>query len=191
MNALLSSMNDFFLQIKICRKRPFSPVKKSRGASRYGNSHGFTLVEAVVATGILTIVFVAVFALLTFNLTITSLSRENSRATQVLLDKMECLRLYQWQQLTNPTVLATTFTNWTYESTNVGTANAAGRGTRYVGNISVTTPVTALSGTSYGANLALVQVTVSWSSGNTNLTHTRSMSTYFSRLGIENAIRVN
>jgi type II secretory pathway pseudopilin PulG len=192
MNLLPPNMTKLRLQIKTCKQRSFSLVKKSRGASRQGGADdGFTLVEAVVATGILTIVFVAVFALLTFNLTITSLSRENSRATQVLLDKMECLRLYQWQQLTNPAVLSTNFINWTYESTNAGTTNAIGQGTRYVGKISVTTPVTALSGTSYGANLALVQVTVSWSSGNTNLTHTRSMATYFSRLGVENAIRVN
>ena len=62
-----------------------------------------------------------------FDLMTTNRCRENTRATQVLLDKMECLRLYQWQQLTNPAVLSTTFTNWTYEATNAGTTSAVPR----------------------------------------------------------------
>ena len=166
-------------------------VKRSGSQSRYGSSNGFTLVETVVATCIVTIAFIAVFALLNFNLTTTNRCRENTRATQILLDKMECLRLYQWQQLTNPTIMLTTFTNWTYEPTNASTAGAVGQGVQYIGNITVTTPVPALAGTSYGTNLALVQVTVAWSSGNTNQTRTRSMSTYFSSIGVESVIRVN
>ena len=158
---------------------------------RHLNSNGFTLVEIVVAACILTILFFAIFALVNFDLMTTNRCRENTRATQVLLDKMECLRLYQWQQLTNPAVLSTTFTNWTYEATNAGTTSAVGKGIQYVGNVTVTTPVAALAGTTYGSNLALVKVTISWNSGNTSQPHTRSMSTYFSRIGVANAIRVN
>ncbi|HEX9047345.1 MAG TPA: hypothetical protein VF988_09990 [Verrucomicrobiae bacterium] len=128
-----------------------------------------------------------------FDLSATRLSRENTRATQILLDKMECVRLYQWQQLTNPAILVPNFVNWTYESTNAGAVNAVGKGTCYVGNIKVTTPVPGLAGTAYADKLAMVTVTVSWNSGNTNLTptHTRTMSTYYSRIGMESVIQAN
>jgi len=152
---------------------------------------GFSLVEALVSVAILAVVLVTIFGLLDFNLSATRLCRENARATQILLDKMECLRLYQWPQLTNPAVLLTTFTNWSYESTNAGLAGGVGQGAQYLGNITITTPAPALAGTTYCSNLALVTVAVSWNSGNTNLTHTRSMSTYFSRVGMENTIQSN
>lgn len=156
-----------------------------------GRFEGFTLVETLMSVVVLSTVFISVFALLNFNISATRISRENTRATQILLDKMECLRLYQWQQLTNPAVLLTTFTNFTCDSTNLSSTNAAGQGIQYYGNITVTTPVAALSGTTYRSNLALVTVTVTWNSGNTNLTHTRNMSTYFSRLGVENLVQSN
>lgn len=142
----------------------------------------------MIAVVLLAILFLAVFSLLNFNLTTTRLCRENTRATQILLDKMECLRLYRWQQLTNPAVLATSFTNWTCDPANAG---AAGQGIQYIGDISVTTPVMDLTGTTYSSDIALVTVRVSWNSWNTNLTHTRSMSTYFSRIGIGSPYQPN
>lgn len=145
----------------------------------------------MVAALILAVLFVAIFSLLNFNLTATRLCRDNTRATQVLLDKMECLRLYQWQQLTNPVFLATNFTSWSYESTNAGTTNAIGLGTQFAGNLAIITPAPTLTGITYRSNLALVTVTVSWNYGNTNQAHTRSMSTYFSQVGMESVVQAN
>ena len=104
---------------------------------------------------------------------------------------MECLRLYQWQQLTNRTFLASTFTNWTYDYTNVGTATTNGLGIQYVGSITLTSPPPQLAGTSYASNLALVTVSVSWTSCAKGLPHTRSISTLFGSLGMESIIQTH
>ena len=80
----------------------------------------FSLIECLVAISVIIISFLTIFGSITFGFTVTQLSRENLRATQILLDKMEGVRLYSWTQLTNSSFLTPVFTNWFYETNDIG-----------------------------------------------------------------------
>src|SRR5579872_7447979 len=97
----------------------------------------FTLAEVMVAAAVMAVVFVSIFAIMTAGLFITQTSRENLRATQIMLDKMEGIRLYSPSQLTNTSLLLQSFTNWFNETNNIGLANVQGYGAQYTGSITI------------------------------------------------------
>jgi uncharacterized protein (TIGR02598 family) len=157
----------------------------ARERSRRGPS-AFSLIEVVVAVAVILVAFLAIFANMTFGLSVTQLSRENLRATQIMLDKMEGVRLYSWSQLTNSSFLVPSFTNWFFETNNIGMATASGTGISYTGQVLVTAvPFT----TYYSPSMRKVTVNVGWTSGNSgNTERTRSMSTFVSASGMQNYI---
>jgi Tfp pilus assembly protein PilV len=157
----------------------------ARERSRRGPS-AFSLIEVVVAVSVILVAFLAIFANMTFGLSVTQLSRENLRATQIMLDKMEGVRLYSWSQLTNSNFLVPSFTNWFFETNNIGMATASGTGISYTGQVLVAAvPFSAF----YTNNMRKVTVNVGWASGNAgNITRTRSMSTFVSQAGMQNYI---
>ncbi|MDB6122943.1 MAG: hypothetical protein JWQ71_1936 [Pedosphaera sp.] len=162
---------------------------KLNGLSHHGRQgqSAFSIIELMVATVVMLVVFVTIFATMTMGLSITQLSRENLRATQIMLDKMEGVRLYNWDQLTNSSVLAGSFVNWFFETNNIGSASATGNGVMYSGTISVAAP-TNMSPV-YSNSMREVIVTVNWLTGAT--VHKRSMSTYVSQMGMQNYVFSN
>jgi Tfp pilus assembly protein PilV len=146
----------------------------------------FTMIELLVSVCIVLTIFVTIFGCMTMGFTITQMSRENLRATQIMLDKMEGVRLYKWDDLNNPAFLQSGFSNWFFETNNIGFANASGNGVQYTGQVLVaTTPLT----TSYSNTIRQVTVTVNWNSR--NIDHRRSMTTYVSQMGQQNYIYGN
>jgi uncharacterized protein (TIGR02598 family) len=144
---------------------------------------GFSLIEVVVAMAVILVAFVTIFTGMSIGLSSMQASRENLRATQIMLDKMEGVRLYSWAQLTNSTFLVPSFTNWFYETNNIGLSTATGSGDMYTGAVAVAAfPFTA----SYGGTMRSVTVNVGWVSG--SITHSRSMSTFVSENGMQNYI---
>jgi Tfp pilus assembly protein PilV len=145
----------------------------------------FTLIEVVVAVSVIMITFVAIFSTMTMGLSITQLSREDLRATQIMLDKMEGVRLYSWDQLTNSAFLQPQFTNWFFETNNIGQVSAQGNGVSYTGVVAVVSvPFT----NSYSPAMRQVTVTVGWTSAFRSLSRTRTMSTMVSQQGMQNYI---
>ena len=141
------------------------------------------MVELLVGTAILGLLMVGVFGVMTMGLSITQMSRENLRATEIMLDKMEGVRLYSWTQVNDSTFLQSSFTNWFFETNNIGTANAAGNGIQYTGTLSVVaSPFT----NSYSANIRSVTVTVNWASG--GIARSRTMGTFVSQSGLQNYV---
>jgi uncharacterized protein (TIGR02598 family) len=63
------------------------------------NKNGFTLVETVIAMAITSIAIAAILNGIIFGIFQMRMSRDNSRATQVMIEKFETLRLYNWDQL--------------------------------------------------------------------------------------------
>jgi uncharacterized protein (TIGR02598 family) len=149
-------------------------------------SPAFSLIEVVVAVSVILVAFLAIFANMTFGLSVTQLSRENLRATQIMLDKMEGVRLYNWDQLTNSSFLTASCTNWFFETNNIGLTTASGNGIVYTGQVLVASvPFTNV----YSPNMRQVTVNVGWVSGNSgNTARTRSMSTFVSQQGMQNYI---
>jgi prepilin-type N-terminal cleavage/methylation domain-containing protein len=161
--------------------RLIRPIKEVRSSQR-----AFTFIEVMVGTAIMLVMFTSLFAGLTMGLSITQLSRENLRATQIMLDKLEGVRLYSWDQLTNTTILKSSFTNYFFETNNIETTLAQGNGITYTGRVEVgTTPFS----TSYSGNCRKITVSVGWVSG--NVVRKRSMVTLYSQKGLQNYIYSN
>ena len=155
----------------------------------------FTLVEALIAVGLIGIFFVALYAGMTQGFGILANAREDLRANQILLDKMEEMRLYSWDQITSyGTANSFVPTNFTEEFYPTGTNSAqstfsAGRNNgntntfRYHGTIVVTNvPFT----NAYSTNMRKVMVALSWTNGGKIYRH--DMSTYVSEYGLQKHI---
>ena len=62
---------------------------------------GVTLIEVVMATGIIAITGAGVISSINYGICVMRIARENQRATQVMLEKLEAIRLYNWTEVTN------------------------------------------------------------------------------------------
>jgi len=113
--------------------------------------------------------------------TFTQVAREDLRATQIMLEKMEVIRLYSWDQIngSNGYAIPTTFTN-TYYPPGIGTSP----GLTYNGTLAIL-PVS-FTNAEYATNMCQIQVSVSWPSGKT--TRTRTMNTYVGQYGMQSYI---
>ena len=149
-------------------------------ASRRRFRAAFSLVEVLVAMGIIGVLFVALYAGFLSGFRVLHLARENLRATQVMLEKMETLRLYSWQQLNTSGFIPGSFTA-RYDPT--ATNNAA---MTYYGTISISNYSSIYGSVSYASNIRVVTVQVVWT--NSGLRRTRVMSTLVSRNGLQNYI---
>ena len=151
---------------------PFFPRKGSA-------STGFSLIEVLVAMAIVGILFVSLYAGFLSGFQVIHLSRENLRATQILLEKMETIRLYTWDQVNSNGFIPKTFTAYYYP----GETNASGL--RYSGSVTITN-MPPDSQITYGANMRQVTVAITWT--NSNIRRVREMTTFISRYGLQNYI---
>src|SRR6266571_8973241 len=86
-------------------------------ANREGASckSAYTLPEVMVGVSIIAVMFVTLYLGFTQGFGVVQASRENLRATQILQQHSEVIRLYTWDQLTNVNFLPHPFTtNWTF-----------------------------------------------------------------------------
>jgi prepilin-type N-terminal cleavage/methylation domain-containing protein len=141
--------------------------------------HAFTLVEVMVASALVGIMFLAFMAGFSTSFQGVQLDRENSRAAQILLEKTELLRLYNWDQITgNDTTIyiPTNFTASFYPDANNG-------GFTYSGTVTIANaPVSE----NYSNDLRQVTLTVTWTSG--RVARSRTMSSFVSKYGLQNYI---
>lgn len=147
--------------------------------------HAFTLVEVVVAAMILGTATLSLFACFTTGFSIVQASRENLRATQIMLQRVEAIRLFNWNQVLDTTnYLKPTFTEY-YDPR--GATNSTG-GTLFQGfvtsNIPTDLPV------AYRTNMRTITVTLYWTNymGQQTSVHSRQMQTRVARYGMENYI---
>ena len=162
---------------------------------------GFTLVEVLTSAAIAAIIFVAIFASVSVSFSMLTTTRQNLRATQIMVSRLEGLRLEAWDtttglsQLFNTTYVPTTFTESFYPLGLNGTTND---GISYYGQESVTqlgsgSAIFNGSAPSYASSMALVTVTLNWTNSTTGIgglgkAHTRSMSTLVSQYGLQNYV---
>lgn len=138
---------------------------------------GTSFIEVLVSLAVMGIVFVSLYAGFSSGFGIIQLARENLRATQIMLEKMETIRLYTWTQINSNGFIPTTFTNY-YDPNRMDV-----RGVEYHGTLRITdAPITA----DYGTNMRMVTVEVSWVCG--EVPRRREMSTLVSRYGLQNYI---
>lgn len=153
----------------------------------------FTLVEALIAMGIVGVMFVSLYAGITAGFGVMSQTREQMRATQVMIDKMETLRLYSWSQIstfgTSTSYIPSTFYEAFYPTTtnlsdSTVTTNRSGLGLGFVyyGTVAITN---AGFTENYSNSVKRVTITLNWTNGTPR---SQSLSTYVSQYGIQNYI---
>jgi len=119
----------------------------------------------------------AIYAAISAGITSIRMARENLRATQILLEKTESLRLYTWDQINAPGFVPNSFIV-PYDATITNTNS----GVLYYGTITIQKFPPGLA--SYSDDLKRVRVALNWKTG--NLPRTREILTYVSKAGIQN-----
>jgi prepilin-type N-terminal cleavage/methylation domain-containing protein len=166
------------MNVKFCKtQRALTQVVRQATSHQQG---GFTLVEVVVASALVGIMFLAFMGSFSTCFQNVQLDRENSRAAQILLEKTELLRLYDWDQIvgndTNAFIPAT-FTSPFYPDTNNG-------GFNYSGTVTITNaPISE----SYSNDMRYVIISLTWTSSG-GVQRSRTVTSYVSKYGLQNYI---
>src|SRR5262249_28510532 len=139
---------------------------------------GYTLVEVMVAASLLGFMIVSLFAGFSSGFAVLRIARENLRATQILEERMEVLRLIKWDDVNSPGFIPTNFIAPFYPA---DTTASTASGIAYTGTVSV---INAPISESYANNLRAIQINLTWMSG--NILRSRQMISYVSRYGLQN-----
>ena len=118
---------------------------------------------------LLTLVVVTIYGAFSFGFSVIKLSQEDTRANQILLQKVETLRIYDWTKITNG-----------YFPTNFTASFSTNGGITYQGTLAITpAPMTE----SYSNTLRQVTASLTWVS--TGVPRLRKVTTLVSENGIQ------
>jgi Tfp pilus assembly protein PilV len=140
---------------------------------------GGTLVEVVIATVILAIMGGGIISSINYGWFMMQLARENARGTQIMLEKLESIRLYNWSEVTSNGYVPATFTDFYDPQGATNQQGAVYNGTMTVSNCPI--------GTTYSTNMRQFTVTLQWTTAG-RINHNRSLSTYVARDGMQNYV---
>jgi prepilin-type N-terminal cleavage/methylation domain-containing protein len=144
-------------------------IEKGKGDGRTG----FTLVEVLVGVVLLAVMFTVFYVGITAGFAMIQLARENLRATQILQEKTETLRLLTWEDLQR---MQRSMREPFY-------APGSDLESSLNYDLQVEIPDTSpIQDASYAPDIKLVRVEATWMSG--GVERRRSMSTYVSRYGL-------
>ena len=139
----------------------------------------YSMIEVLVAVVVLGIMFVSLYSGFSAGFAVIQLARENLRATQILQEKMETIRLYTWDQIITNGFIPTNFVENFYTSG----SNAVVAGIIYTGRVTIANSAIAQS---YSNELKSVKIQVSWRSAGVG--RSREMTTFVTRNGLQNYI---
>jgi len=139
----------------------------------------FTLMEVVVAAMVLMTISVAFYLGLSSCFSVVKASREEVRATQIMTQKLEAVRLCTWSELTNFSFKEP------YDP--VGTTNSSA-GVYYYGNVTKSAAATIPNTASYLNNICLVTVSLTWTNSRRSAVYSRKMETHYARYGLQSYI---
>ena len=149
-------------------------LRKKFAASQKA-ARAFTLIELLVSITVCSFVFVSLYAGLAQSTTSLQRAREKLRGTQILTEKLEVIRLYNWDQVTNSGFIPTTFTEYQYPS-----GNTNSRGATYVGTLTIGA---AEAPAAYTNTMRKATATVRWTSK--GIRNTNQMETLISQYGVQ------
>jgi len=136
-------------------------------------------VETVVATFTTGIMTLALYVSFAGGFAMVKVTREDLRATQVALERMEAIRLSPYSQLTDATKFPTNVTVYFDEN---GKSTGKG-GVAYTVTFKAEKLPSPKPQSQFYTNMVQVTVGVSWKSG--NVQRNRSMQTYVAKSGIQ------
>jgi prepilin-type N-terminal cleavage/methylation domain-containing protein len=142
-----------------------------RGPSR--RKEGYTLIEVLFAILIAAITASVLFTAFDNGFALLRTTREDLRATQILLQKTEAIRAMPWANLPAATTFQETYFP---QGTN--------QGTLYYGTISYITPANMPA--AYQNQVELVTISLFWTNylGQTAVPHSRQMQTLYAQYGM-------
>ncbi len=143
------------------------------------NQRGHTLMEVMVSISLLGFMVVSLYAGFSSGFAVLRVARENLRATQILAERMEVIRLIKWENV-EPGFIPMSFTAPFYatDSTNTTTGQFS-----YTGTVVITNPEIPET---YADHLRSIRITLTWVSG--NITRSRDMTTFVSKFGLQNYV---
>jgi len=139
---------------------------------------GFSLPETMVAVLITGVMFAALHACFASGFASVKATRERLRASQVILEKLEGIRLCSFDQITNTVINPRSFTAY-YD-------NAGGTSIVYDVTFTPSIPAVGTLPEAYRTNMFLLTVDASWTSG--KIRCNESMQTYVTRDGMDNYV---
>lgn len=150
----------------------------------------YTFAEVMVAVAVVAVMVVSLYLGISSSFAIIQRTRENLRATQILVQRVETVRLYTWDQLRNVSSPARFQTNFSDVYDPLAGTNGTGGGVTYHGNIQVTVPPPASVlpvSVSYRGDVALVSVSLRWTNktGIKVLPHERQFQTLVAKSGMQ------
>ena len=136
----------------------------------------FTLAETMVAVAIFGIMFASFFGGLSLSLSIVKSARESLRATQIMTENMDIIRLKTFDQVKN--------TNYTapFNPIPKSVTNSGSPGLTYTVRVIVPLASPMTDGETYANNVKRVTVRLTWQSG--KLVKTNEMRTFVSQYGM-------
>jgi len=117
---------------------------------------------------------------ISFGFSNVTLARQNLRATQIALEKMEITRMYSWEQINSNGFVPTNFTAPYYPSISGSLTNG---GLTYNGSTIISR---VNRNAAYSNDMRQVTVTLNWTNHNT--LQTLRMSTFLSQYGMQRYI---
>lgn len=121
----------------------------------------------------------ALIGAFSYGFLVIQMVRENQRAAQIIMEKVETIRLYSWDQVLEPGFIPTVFTE-VYDPQ----APTGHQGVVYNGTVAIeSVPYSA----SYKDNLRQMTITLTWTGVN-NFTRTRRIATAVARDGLQNYV---
>jgi prepilin-type N-terminal cleavage/methylation domain-containing protein len=164
-------------------------TSESRPGTGRRKNEAFSMLEVLVAVAISAVIFAALYRGISATFGMLQTVRENLRATQIMVSRLEGVRLCAWDegQLFSTNVVPPTFSDTFYPLGMGGNTNS---GAKYYGTMTVQKNPSMSPSSSYGTNMALVTVSISWTNNNSGrkIAHTRTMSTYVAKYGIQNYV---
>lgn len=151
----------------------------------------------MIATAVISVAFVSLYSGIASSFGVLSVARENLRANQIMVEKLETIRLYNWDQINSNGFISPSFTAPFFPTviTNLSGTNQDGSpryatytngvhgGVTYHGTVEITNaPVSS----AYAANMRLVTVSLLWTNG--NVPRNRTMQTLISANGLQDYI---
>ncbi len=138
----------------------------------------YTLAEILICVLIINIGAAGLMGCFKYAFFVTRLFRENQRATQVMLERAEAIRLCSWDQVRANGFIPPTFTDY-FDPT---AANGSS-GVVYSGTVAI---VSFPYNTSYKDNMRQLTLTVQWTSD--SIKRARTNVTYIAKDGIQNYV---
>jgi type II secretory pathway pseudopilin PulG len=149
-------------------------IRLSAAHQEGAKTRAFTLIEVIMSFLLIGGMALTLYVGMGQGFAVIQLARENLRATQILQEKMETIRLVNWSQLNTEGFVPVHYSA-PFDETEGGLI--------YTGKITITNaPFTE----SYSSDLRLIVAELTWMSG--NVPRHRSMRTLVSEYGLQNYI---